>query len=85
MMNSVTKKTDLALAHQEDFAEDYADTLNHWARRLESNQAEIPKLGYPKFLYRLWKYYFSYCEGGFRERAIGVSQLVLKKPLYREI
>ncbi len=84
MMNSVTKKTDLALTHQEDFAEDYADTLNHWARRLESNQSEIPKLGYPKFLYRLWKYYFSYCEGGFRERAIGVSQLVLKKPLHRE-
>ncbi len=85
MMNSVTKKTDLALTHQEDFAEDYADTLNHWARRLESNQSEIPKLGYPKFLYRLWKYYFSYCEGGFRERAIGVSQLVLTKPLYRDI
>jgi cyclopropane-fatty-acyl-phospholipid synthase len=85
MMNSVTKKTNLALTHQEDFAEDYADTLKHWAKRLEQKQNEIVALGYPKFLYRLWKYYFSYCEGGFRERAIGVSQLVFEKPLHRSI
>ncbi len=83
MMNSITKKTNLALTHQEDFAQDYAETLKHWAKNLELNQNEIVNLGYPKFLYRLWNYYFSYCEGGFRERAIGVSQFVFEKPLYR--
>jgi cyclopropane-fatty-acyl-phospholipid synthase len=83
LMNSITKKTNLALTHQEDFAQDYAETLKHWAKNLELNQNEIVNLGYPKFLYRLWNYYFSYCEGGFRERAIGVSQFVFEKPLYR--
>ena len=83
MMNAVTKKTDMALIHQEDFSEDYAETLKHWAQRLKSNEAEIIKLGYPDFLHRLWQFYFSYCEGGFRERAIGLSQLVLSKPHHR--
>lgn len=84
MMNCVTKKTDLALMGQEEFAEDYAETLKHWSKRLEQNQKEITKLGYPDFLYRLWQYYFAYCEGGFRERAIGLSQMVFAKPLYRD-
>jgi cyclopropane-fatty-acyl-phospholipid synthase len=83
MMNAVTAKTDLALIHQEDFAEDYAETLRQWSLRLRKNEAEIVKLGYPDFLHRLWQYYFAYCEGGFRERAIGLSQLVFSKPRHR--
>lgn len=84
MMNAITKKTDLCLVHQEDFAENYAKTLNHWALRLEENKDQITELGYPEFLYRLWQYYFSYCEGGFKERAIGLSQMVLAKPFNRD-
>jgi cyclopropane-fatty-acyl-phospholipid synthase len=84
MMNSITKKTDLALIHQEDFSEDYAETLKHWSERLDKNQDQITKLGYPDFLHRLWQFYFAYCEGGFRERAIGLSQLVFSKPLHRQ-
>jgi cyclopropane-fatty-acyl-phospholipid synthase len=84
MMNAVTTKTDMGLIHQEDFAEDYAETLKHWGKRLASNEQQITKLGYPDFLHRLWQFYFSYCEGGFRERAIGLSQMVLTKPLYKE-
>ena len=33
---------------------------------------------------RLWDYYLCYCEGAFREKQIGVSQLLLQKPGYRE-
>lgn len=84
IMNSIAHKTDLILVEQQDYAEDYAQTLWHWSKRLEANKDEITKLGYPNFLYRLWQYYFSYCEGGFRERAIGVSQLLFAKPLNRD-
>jgi cyclopropane-fatty-acyl-phospholipid synthase len=83
MMNAVTKKTDLIMVEQKDFAEDYAQTLRNWAERLTLKKDEIVSLGYPEFLHRLWQYYFSYCEGGFRERAIGLSQIVLTKPNYR--
>lgn len=83
MLNSMTKNTDMIMAEQKDFAEDYAQTLHHWSQRLTQNKHRITELGYPSFLYRLWQYYFSYCEGGFRERTIGLSQIVLTKPEYR--
>jgi cyclopropane-fatty-acyl-phospholipid synthase len=83
IMNSVTKKTDMVMVNQQDYAEDYAQTLLHWSKRFESKVQDILDLGYPHFLPRLWKYYFSYCEGGFRERAIGLSQIILTKPDYR--
>ena len=31
------------------------------------------------FLGFLWKYYLSYCEGGFRSRNIDVGQFLIKK------
>jgi cyclopropane-fatty-acyl-phospholipid synthase len=84
MLNCVRDKTDLSLIDQHDFAEDYAQTLHHWSINLKQVEAQVLKLGYPDFLPRLWQFYFSYCEGGFRERAIGVSQMVLSKPVYRD-
>ena len=33
--------------------------------------------------HNLWRYYLMYCEGGFRERSIGVAHLLLAKPGYR--
>jgi cyclopropane-fatty-acyl-phospholipid synthase len=83
MMDAIAAKTNLVLTEQKDFAEDYAQTLKTWAQRLTEKKNAITALGYPDFLYRLWMYYFSYCEGGFRERAIGLSQMTLTKPNYR--
>lgn len=84
MLNSISQKTNLILVDQKDYAEDYAHTLHLWSQRLKARETEIPLLGYPEYLHRLWQYYFSYCEGAFRERAIGLSQLTLAKPLYRD-
>jgi cyclopropane-fatty-acyl-phospholipid synthase len=83
MSEAITNNTDMIMVEQKDFAEDYAQTLYHWSQRLNANKHEITKLGYPDFLHRLWQYYFSYCEGGFRERCIGLSQITLTKTHYR--
>jgi cyclopropane-fatty-acyl-phospholipid synthase len=40
-------------------------------------------LGFPDTFIRMWEYYLCYCEGGFRERAIGTVQLLLTKPQCR--
>jgi cyclopropane-fatty-acyl-phospholipid synthase len=31
----------------------------------------------------MWDFYLAYCEGGFRERSIGVAHLLMAKPGYR--
>ncbi|MBS1962119.1 MAG: class I SAM-dependent methyltransferase [Bdellovibrionales bacterium] len=83
IMESILRKTDLRLFHHEDFGPDYARTLREWSKNLAVNREQIGRRGYPDHLYRLWQYYFAYCEGGFLERQIGVGQFVFTKPRYR--
>ena len=39
--------------------------------------------GFDERFIRLWEFYLAYCEGGFRERSIGVAHLLLAKPGWR--
>ena len=75
--------SDMRLVHLDDFAEHYARTLNAWAKQLEVNIDEARAQGYSEDFLRMWFFYLSYCEGGFEERAIGVSHMVFAKPEHR--
>ncbi len=79
----VARKTDLRVVHLEDFAEDYALTLSNWRQRFLANLDAVRALGYSEEFIRMWEYYLCYCEAGFRERHIGLMQIVLAKPGYR--
>ncbi|MFN3514521.1 MAG: class I SAM-dependent methyltransferase [Phenylobacterium sp.] len=61
------------------FGQDYADTLAHWGRRFESAWDEIAGLGFDERFRRLWRFYLSYCEAGFRSGRTDVVQLGLAK------
>ena len=41
---------------------------------------KVRALGYGERFIRMWRYYLCYCEGGFLERTIGTSHLLLAKP-----
>jgi cyclopropane-fatty-acyl-phospholipid synthase len=77
---SKARSTELALVHLEDFGGSYARTLAGWRERFHAARASARELGYDERFLRLWDFYLAYCEGGFRERAIGVAQLVFDKP-----
>ena len=80
MSGAVGRVTDLQFVHVEDFAEHYARTLESWRERFHANIDSIRELGMTDPFLRLWDYYFCYCEGAFREKQIGVAQLLLQKP-----
>ena len=80
---SIARATDMGLLGLEDMGQHYARTLAGWRERLLRNADRIRDLGHTDELLRLWEYYFSYCEGGFRERQISTVQLVLAKPRFR--
>jgi cyclopropane-fatty-acyl-phospholipid synthase len=80
MIRATSAKTHLQLAHLEDFGLHYARTLNEWSKTLHLNRFQVTERGYAEELYRMWQFYFSYCEGAFLERAIGVSHLHFLKP-----
>ena len=84
LLTASGQASDLRLIAQQDYAEHYARTLKAWWERFQHNRAAITELGYDDTFARMWQFYLCYCEGGFRERSIGVSHLVFAKPLNRE-
>lgn len=80
MLAAKTQVSDLALVHQEDFGLSYARTLQAWRERFMARLGEARAMGYDERFLRLWEFYLAYCEGGFLERSIGVSHLLLAKP-----
>jgi cyclopropane-fatty-acyl-phospholipid synthase len=77
------RATDFRLFHTEDFGLHYADTLAHWRNNFWEAIDAVRSLGFDERFIRTWHYYLCYCEAGFHERQIGVSQLLLTKPACR--
>ena len=80
---SVGQETDLRLLHLEDITTHYAETLTLWRQRFLANLDQVRQLGFSDEFIRTWGFYFCYCEGGFREQAIGDVQILLAKPACR--
>ena len=79
----VAADTDLQMVHLRDITEDYAETLAEWHRRFNDSLERVRDMGFDERFIRMWQFYLSYCEGGFRERIIGTVQLSFAKPGYR--
>ncbi|BDU21659.1 cyclopropane-fatty-acyl-phospholipid synthase family protein [Dyella sp. GSA-30] len=84
LMAAKTRSSDLALVQLEDFGHSYALTLKAWRERFMARLPQVRAQGFDERFIRMWEFYLAYCEGGFRERSIGVSHLLLAKPGYRD-
>ena len=80
MNASITRASDLKLAHLEDIGPHYATTLRLWRENFFRNIEAVRALGYPESFIRMWEFYLCYCEGGFEERALGDVHMLLAKP-----
>jgi cyclopropane-fatty-acyl-phospholipid synthase len=83
MLDAKSRASDLALIQLEDFGLGYARTLEAWRQRFLAALPQVRAQGYDERFIRMWEFYLAYCEGGFRERSIGVAQLLLAKPGHR--
>lgn len=82
MNQNIAKHTDLKVSSLHDIGLDYAMTLKHWSDRLKEARGELSAVGLDNTFYRMWQFYFHYCEGGFRERLISTVHLTAEKPRY---
>jgi len=80
MLGAVTRTSDLRLFNLEDIGPSYALTLKAWRERFLARRSDVLAQGYPERFARMWEFYLAYCEGGFRERSIGVAQMLLTRP-----
>ena len=67
----------------QEFGDDYARTLHIWRVRFICRLDEVRALGFDEYFIRMWNSYLCYCQGGFEERIIGTSQILLAKPDWR--
>ena len=75
LMEKLIKKNDLKLEKINSYPDDYARTLAAWRENFLSAWDKIRPLGFDDYFKRMWEFYLSYCEGGFRSRNINLIQL----------
>jgi cyclopropane-fatty-acyl-phospholipid synthase len=78
-LEAVTDRAGFTWTAIERFGQDYADTLAEWQKRFDAAWHEIRPLGFDERFRKLWKFYLSYCEAGFRTERTNVVQLSLAK------
>ena len=81
--DALARVTDMQMANLRDITRDYADTLNAWHEGFLGKLDRVRGMGFDDQFINMWRYYLSYCEGGFRERIIGTYQITMTKPGYR--
>ena len=70
----------MTLTQLNDYGHHYAKTIAEWTERFHSASSQLRDLGYDMDFQRLWKFYFAYCEGGFREGTISLVHFEAAKP-----
>ncbi|WP_439640137.1 class I SAM-dependent methyltransferase [Nevskia sp.] len=79
LFQDLARKAGLMPADPKFYARDYADTLAAWHRNVLGVREQIVRQFDERFL-RMWRYYLSYCECGFRTGSIDLMHLTLNKP-----
>jgi cyclopropane-fatty-acyl-phospholipid synthase len=80
IMRSLGEKYGLPMLNEWAFRNDYAATLAQWRERFRAAWPKLTPLGFDERFRRMWEYYLSYCEGGFRGGTIDVRQMVFTRP-----
>ena len=78
-LKKVTDRAGFTWTGVERFGRDYADTLAQWHKSFDAAWNDIRPLGFDERFRKLWKFYLSYCEAGFRTERTSVVQLSLAK------
>ena len=73
-MENLIKKNDLKLEKINSYSDDYARTLATWRKNFLGAWEKISPLGFDEYFKRMWEFYLSYCEGGFKSRNINLIQ-----------
>ena len=73
-MENLIKKNDLKLEKINTYPDDYAKTLATWRKNFLGAWEKISPLGFDEYFKRMWEFYLSYCEGGFKSRNINLIQ-----------
>ena len=80
LSTAATKASHLMIHEVDEIGVNYAETLRRWRIAFHERIDEVRALGYDEQFVRTWDFYLSFCEAGFRTRALRDAQLTLTRP-----
>jgi len=75
LMKTLIKKNRLNLIKVNSYPDDYARTLANWRINFFKAWNNITPLGFDETFKRMWEFYLSYCEAGFKSKNINLIQI----------
>ena len=73
------KKTGLEFTQCNSYGVHYSNTLKIWREKFFKSREHISKQGFDNTFKRMWNFYLSYCEAGFKSKNIDLIQFSLLK------
>jgi len=73
-IKSLIQKNNLSLLKVNSYPDDYAKTLATWRENFLKIWSNITPLGFDETFKRMWEFYLSYCEAGFKSKNIDLIQ-----------
>ena len=73
-MKETILKNNLHLVKINNYSDDYVKTLATWRKNFFNAWEKISPLGFDDYFKRMWDFYLSYCEGGFKSKNINLIQ-----------
>ena len=77
-IKKLTKKNQLNLEEIHSYSDDYAKTLSIWKNNFFRTWDNISPLGFDNYFKRMWEFYLSYCEAGFKSKNIDLIQFSIQ-------
>ena len=74
LMKFLIKKNEMDFLKINYYSDDYAKTLKAWKKNFLKSWKSISALGFEDSFKRMWEFYLSYCEAGFKSRNINLIQ-----------
>ena len=77
-INKLVSKNGLSVNSYISYADHYADTLSIWRDEFNKKWSLIKEQGFDLTFKRMWEFYLSYCEAGFKSKNIDLIQFSLQ-------
>ena len=76
-LNQISKKSGLKIEGYQSYGLHYSNTLQKWRTSFLNSWDNISKQGFNLNFKKMWDFYFSYCDAGFKSKNIDLVQFSL--------
>ena len=77
-LNKYVSENGLTIKSYDSYADHYANTLAIWKNEFNRKWDLIKKQGFDLTFKRMWEFYLSYCEAGFKSKNIDLIQFSIQ-------